>query len=118
MRAARQLFPSPHRSLSREEAVHLRRLQTASVLTPALLHHMYPDDYPSAQCDICKQGTANRWHILWDCAAIQDGVSFTEYPADLQIAIASTNKSDQEWAIQQVLKALERHGLRKGVPVE
>lgn len=75
---------------------------------------MCPDEYPNAQCSVCKKGPANRWHVMWDCASDPDGASFEEYPAELQRAIESTNKRDPAWAIQQVFITLERHGLRKG----
>lgn len=113
LRLARRAYPPPHRELGREEAIHLRRLQTASTTSPASLHQMYPDEYPSDQCSVCKKGPANRWYIMWDCAADPDGAHFEEYPEELQRAIESTSKTDQSWAIQQVFAALERHGLRK-----
>lgn len=118
MRLSRRAYPPPHRSLGREEAVWLRRLQTASVTSPAALHQMFPDEYPEALCSVCKKGPANRWHVMWDCATEPDSASFEKYPAKLQGAIESASKIDQNWAIQQIFTALERHGLRKGASAQ
>lgn len=118
MRLSRRAYPPPHRSLSRQEAAWLRRLQTASITSPAALHRMFPDEYPEALCSVCKKGPANRWHVMWDCATEPDSASFEVYPVKLQGAIESASKPDQEWAIQQIFTALERHGLRKGASAQ
>lgn len=66
-RARRRKMARPHRSLTREEEVHLRQLQTGSVLTPALAHHVCPGLYPSNMCSVCGVVIADLPHVLWGC---------------------------------------------------
>lgn len=61
----RRTFPPPHKSLTKEQEVTWRRLQTRSLRTPSLLAHIYPDQY-NPTCKHCGQ-RANYDHILWDC---------------------------------------------------
>lgn len=88
----------------------LRQLQTGSVPTPALLHHMYPETYPTVECQICRKGRANLAHILWECTKHPNASTSKAIQPRLEEAIRTTTML---WAVQQVLEALERHGARE-----
>lgn len=61
-----QLYRRPDSSFRRVEAVLLRRAQTGQLLSPAKLHLINPQVYPSPQCPTCPaRGTAE--HLLWSC---------------------------------------------------
>lgn len=58
-RLARRVMPPPHQSMSREEAVLLRQLQTGSILAPATLHRFHPELYSTDVCKVCGVGLAD-----------------------------------------------------------
>ncbi|XP_070380660.1 uncharacterized protein [Dermacentor albipictus] len=108
-RLARRTMPPPHPALSREEAVILRQIQTASLLAPAMLHVLHPELYPSGLCGVCAAGPADQWHIMWDCARFPTAATSRTYPPELQGALQSADKESQLWAVQQARGALEKH---------
>ncbi|XP_077548763.1 uncharacterized protein LOC144162149 [Haemaphysalis longicornis] len=112
-RLARRVLPPPHPGLSRAEAVLLRQLQTGSLPTPALLHRMYPEAYPTDRCKVCRRETADQYHILWDCSKQPEEAASRKIPPRLEEAAKSYDREHQLWAVQQVLRALERHETRE-----
>ncbi|KAH7938900.1 hypothetical protein HPB52_002188 [Rhipicephalus sanguineus] len=50
------------------QAVTLRLLQTITYPSPAALHTMYPEQFPSPDCPLCG-GYADFEHVLWGCAS-------------------------------------------------
>ncbi|XP_077564790.1 uncharacterized protein LOC144180295 [Haemaphysalis longicornis] len=112
-RLARRTFPPPDPGLSRAEAVLLRQLQTGSLPTPALMHRMYPEAYPTAMCQLCCRETADQKHILWNCVTSPMEARSRTIPPRLAEAARSYTYENQHWAVQQVLRALARHETRE-----
>ncbi|KAH7931528.1 hypothetical protein HPB51_029827 [Rhipicephalus microplus] len=61
-RLARRNSPFPHPRLARAEAVLLRQFQTLP--SPALMHRMYSEIYPTDKRKFCRRETADHTHIL------------------------------------------------------
>ncbi|KAH7939886.1 hypothetical protein HPB52_018808 [Rhipicephalus sanguineus] len=60
---SRRVLPLPHSSLCRAQAVTLRLLQSSTYPSPAALHRMYPERFPSPDCPLCG-GYADFKHVL------------------------------------------------------
>lgn len=60
----RRLYPAPAKGLSKTEERILRRLQTNTLLCPAILK--YYDPKISGQCQYCGE-VANTYHMVWAC---------------------------------------------------
>lgn len=54
----------PAKGLDRTEERHLRRLQTGSFYSPAMLKHINPSF--SGSCNFCGQW-ADTYHMVWAC---------------------------------------------------
>ncbi|KAG0433961.1 hypothetical protein HPB47_019444 [Ixodes persulcatus] len=109
-RLARRTLPPPHTRLSRAEAVLLRQLQTGSLPSPGLTHHMNPETYPTDRCKVCRKETADHTHILCDCIKHEEEARSRTIPSRLEAAAKSYDQDQQLWAVQQVLGALKRQG--------
>lgn len=108
-RMNRRVMAPPHPDLTREQAALFRQLQTGSLLTPVIMKHICPEQYPDDTCKVCRRARATMIHILWDCAARPaEAETETVIPPWLQDAARSYNKEDQLLAVQQILEALER----------
>ncbi|KAH6943976.1 hypothetical protein HPB50_000974 [Hyalomma asiaticum] len=66
---SRRVFPPPHPKLSRAQATTLRLLQTDTYPSPARLHLIFPDVYPTPNCRCCGTHPATLPHMLWECPA-------------------------------------------------
>lgn len=64
LRHGRRAFPVPAKGLDRTEERHLRRLQTGSFYSPAMLKHINPSF--SGSCNFCGQW-ADTYHMVWAC---------------------------------------------------
>lgn len=60
----RRLYPAPAKGLSKTEERVLRRLQTNTLLCPAVLKHYDPKI--SGQCQYCG-AVADTYHMVWAC---------------------------------------------------
>ncbi|KAH8019080.1 hypothetical protein HPB51_016718 [Rhipicephalus microplus] len=107
---ARRHFPFPHPRLGRAEALLLRQFQTGSLPSPALMHRMYPETYPTDKCKACRRETADHTHILRDCIKHTVKARSRTILSQLEAAAKSYDQKEQLWAVQQFLGALERQG--------
>ncbi|XP_037576762.1 uncharacterized protein LOC119458983 [Dermacentor silvarum] len=67
-KAARQLYPPPHESLSNRQATLWRQLQTHTLPSPLILSHYHPLFLTSA-CTLCPEPRASALHLLSHCPA-------------------------------------------------
>ncbi|KAH8029206.1 hypothetical protein HPB51_023771 [Rhipicephalus microplus] len=107
-RMARRDFLFPHPRQGRAEAALLRQLQTVSLPSPALMHRMYPETYPTDKCKVCRRETADRTHILWDCIKHPEDARSRTIPSRLEVVEKSYDQEEQLWVVQQVLGPLEK----------
>lgn len=64
-RLSRRTYPSPHKKLSKEEQVILRRLQTNTYVHGIIMHRLYPTEY-SYTCTHCDVPDTLQ-HMVQDC---------------------------------------------------
>nr|XP_054925673.1 uncharacterized protein LOC129384344 [Dermacentor andersoni] len=97
---SRRLLPLPHSSLCRGMAVTLGLLQTSTYPSPAALHTMYPERFPSPDCPLCG-GHADFEHVLWGCASA--GPPFAQ-----EETVTLIRAQDQTSQILAIQRARER----------
>lgn len=107
-REQRRSMARPHHRLSREEEVHLRRLQTGTVLTPALARHVRPGHYASATCSVCCAVLADLPHVLWGCNEHERRGYPQTLPERINSGLVSTNLLEQRTVVQLLVTALSR----------
>lgn len=123
-RDQRRTFPPPHPKLTKQEEVTLRRLQTDSVVTPALARHVAPGLYKSDLCSVCKTVPATLGHLLCECSDSDtsnssDGVRPCvpdEIPVDFMDLLRSGNHELQRAAVQRLERALARQERTEETP--
>lgn len=103
---SRRLLPLPHSSLCRAQAVTLRLLQTNTYPSPAALHTMYPERFPSPDCPLCG-GYADFEHVLWGCASA--GPPFTQ--EEMKRLIKAQDQTSQILAVQRARARAVRFNL-------
>ncbi|KAH7965045.1 hypothetical protein HPB49_003093 [Dermacentor silvarum] len=101
-RLARRTIAPPHPRLSRAEPVLLRQLQTGSLPSPRLMHHI-----------VCRRETADDTHILYDCIKNPEEPRSRMIPPRLETAAKSFDQDQQLWAVLQVHGVIERQGPSK-----
>ncbi|KAM7303296.1 uncharacterized protein ISCGN_013260 [Ixodes scapularis] len=74
LRLSRRTLPPPHKSLTREDAVGWRMLQTNTFPHLSLLHAMYPTVYPTNKCPLCTE-KASLYHITWAWPCLNFNIS-------------------------------------------
>lgn len=117
-------LPPPHPKLTKQEEVTLRRLQTDSVVTPALARHVAPGLYKSDLCSVCKTVPATLGHLMCECSDSDtsnssDGVRPCvpdEIPVDFMDLLRSGNHELQRAAIQRLERALARQERTEETP--
>lgn len=108
-RLSRRRMAPPDPSLTREQAVVFRQMQTGSLLTPVIMKHVCPEQYEDDTCKVCHSARATAAHLLWDCAARpSEAATATTIPPWFEAAARSNDKDEQLQAVQVILAALER----------
>ncbi|KAG0411360.1 hypothetical protein HPB47_011517 [Ixodes persulcatus] len=110
IRLARKRFPAPHTSLSKEGEHILRRLQTATFLTPDKLHTWYPDRYTSAACPWCGWQKADTYHMVWACEKNEETSQCEASEEEWYAALASEDPVQQQLLIRRA-KAAQASGV-------
>ncbi|KAH7947270.1 hypothetical protein HPB52_009011 [Rhipicephalus sanguineus] len=103
---SRRLLPMPHSSLCRAQAVTLRLLQTSTYPSPAALHTMHPERFPSPDCPLCG-GYMDFEHVLWGCASA--GSPFTK--EEMKKLIKAQDQTSQILAVQKARARAVRFNL-------
>ncbi|KAH7957193.1 hypothetical protein HPB52_015954 [Rhipicephalus sanguineus] len=83
-------------SLSRAQCVTLRLLQTSTYPSPAALHTMHPEWFPSQDCPLCG-GHAGLEHVRWGCAST--GPPF--FQEEMKELIKAQGQTPQILAVQR-----------------
>lgn len=108
-RLSRRRMAPPDPSLTREQAVVFRQMQTGSLLTPVIMKHVCPEQYEDDTCKVCQSARATAAHLQWDCTARpSEAATATMIPPWFEAAARSNDKNDQLQAVQLILAALER----------
>lgn len=107
-RLARRTLPPPCKGLSREQAVVYRQLQTRTIMSPSLMHKMFPETHPDDTCRVCRKATATLEHIVWDCLNFPEESTTGRLPPAFEEAKRSDDQDLQIQAVQRVLVALTR----------
>lgn len=92
----RRLYPPPHGTLTRPQAVTLRMLQTGSYPNLNLFHYINPDCF-SPDCPSCGQCSTLE-HMLWGCPSLQRGPHRCT-AEEWSSALRSSDQSRQFWAV-------------------
>uniref|UniRef100_A0A1E1XV07 Putative tick transposon n=1 Tax=Amblyomma sculptum TaxID=1581419 RepID=A0A1E1XV07_AMBSC len=110
-RLERRAYPPPHKSLSKAQEVTWRRLQTRSLLNPALLALMYPGQY-DPNCRKCGE-RATYDHILWNCADDPPPAELIQLPSlkRWEAVLVSSDPKIQVRAIERANEVAASHGL-------
>lgn len=104
----RREFSTPHRMLTRAQAVTLRMLQTDTYPTQNRLHHYMPELYDKSYCTNCNT-SLNVYHLLWPCS--QAHINSEPDKRKFEEAIRSEELAPQLWAVQQVHDAARKLNL-------
>lgn len=113
-RMQRREYPPPHPKLNRAQSVQWRQLQTRTYTNPVIMHHIYPELYPTNLCQYCNiRATID--HILWACPALISNTRVATSNEGLRerwrTTLLSSGLDKQLWAIQQAEEAARRHGV-------
>ena len=106
----RRIYPSPHPSLSRAQAITWRQLQTNSYPNPVLYSHIYPDLF-TPSCALCQE-RADLAHIIWNCPKDpwSDGPGITTL-GRWEAALLSSDPILQDRVTQRAERVAEVRGL-------
>ncbi|KAH7943383.1 hypothetical protein HPB52_007692 [Rhipicephalus sanguineus] len=81
---------------TRAQAVTLRLLQTSTYPSPAALHTLHPERFPSPDCPVCG-GYADSEHVLWGCASAGPPVT----QGEMKRVIKTQDQTSQILAVQR-----------------
>lgn len=109
-RAARQIYPPPHSSLTTREQHLWRRLQTRTLPTPSLLSHYQP--IPPC-CPLCNAPRANLTHILLACPSSPPpgGPVRLQTWEDWETTLRSTDPARQKIAASRAASVMDILGM-------
>lgn len=107
----RRKFPPPHRSLSREQQVAWRRLQTDSFPNPNVYSHIFAQ-ISSPNCRFCGE-KATLDHMIWDCKAHPPPPDLMAAPSlDAWLSVKASDDPDtQVKAVEWAYAVRDLHGL-------
>lgn len=106
-RMSRRIFPSPHRNLTRPQAVTLRQIQTNSYVTLSALSR-YTEVSPL--CPDCGR-ISDFKHMLWECPSLQCHTDDGLTPRIFYSFVKSHDWLEQLRAVQKAHDAAIRLGL-------
>lgn len=107
-RGLRKVYPEPHKKLSNEEAIDLRRLQTGTFINLHILHMMHPTTFRD-ECPWCGK-TPTLYHITWECSSHQ--LQKIENPNERQweALLASSDPEAQLYLVTRARKLAKASG--------
>lgn len=109
-RAARQLYPPPHKSLSNRQATLWRQLQTHTLPSPLILSHYHPLFLTSA-CTLCPEPHASAIHILSHCPADPPPRALEHLKTweDWETLLRSEDPVEQTMAADRAASVMDHH---------
>lgn len=108
---SRRKYPPPHPKLTREEATHLRRLQTNSFPHATQLHKMHPTLF-NYECKFCC-GTPNTlYHMVWECKGVKELPEvLAPTPEQWEVLLTSEVLENQRGLVTRAVRAAAGHGI-------
>lgn len=105
-RLGRRSLPPPHKTLTKEETVGWRLLQTNTFPHLGILHAVYPTIYPSNKCPLCNNKYASLYHITWACPNIEAAPKISNPTVEQwEAALSSSNPTDQRQLVARARSA-------------
>ncbi|KAH7956532.1 hypothetical protein HPB52_010196 [Rhipicephalus sanguineus] len=101
-----RLLHLPHPSLCRAQAVTPRLLQTSTYPSPAALHIIYLEWFPSQDCPLCVV-YADFEHVLWGCSSA--GPPFTQ--EEMKKPIKAQDHTSQILTVKRARTSVARFSL-------
>lgn len=109
-RLGRRTYPPPHPTISREDAVTLRQLQTNTFPHGTLFHAMYPTQY-DYDCKNCRVPNT-LYHMVWECMHNTSIPPISRPTAEQwEDQLTSLKPEDQSRLVNRARLAARDHGI-------